>query len=49
MAMKCMTQMPVPPMETAAPSSQRIREAPREAWACAVSRSPSIEPTHDIT
>lgn len=49
MAMKCMTQMPVPPMEMAAPSSQRTRAPPREACACAVSRSPSIEPMQDMT
>jgi len=44
MAMKCMTQMPVLPMDRAPPISQRTRAGPVAARALAVSRRPSMHP-----
>jgi hypothetical protein len=47
-AMKCMTQIPVPPIDSAPRTSQEPREAPVAARALAVKSRPSSEPTHDM-
>jgi len=49
MATKCMTQMPVVAMASAARTSQRARAAPSDARARVVHRSPAKQPTHDTT
>ncbi len=49
MAMKCMSQMPVPPIATAASNSQRARLAPVDSRARVASTRPSNEPRNDIT
>ena len=49
MAMKCITQIPVVPMDRAASVSQRARAAPWWARARVVHRSPRKQPTHDTT
>ncbi|GII90232.1 hypothetical protein Ssi02_04630 [Sinosporangium siamense] len=49
MAMKCMTQMPVPPMEIAAPANQRYLDVPSAPRARVVSSNPSMDPLADMT
>jgi hypothetical protein len=46
--MKCMTQIPVPPMDTAPTASQRLRVRPAADRARAMANSPIPQPTHDI-
>jgi hypothetical protein len=46
--MKCITQIPVIPIETAAKSNHRILVAPVLARALLVQRSPRNEPRKDI-
>ncbi len=48
MAMKCMTQIPVTPIEIAPTRSQRTRAAPVQARDRAVHRRPRNEPRNDI-
>jgi hypothetical protein len=48
MAMKCITQIPVVAIASAAAISQRARAAPWNARARVVHRSPAKQPTHDI-
>ncbi len=48
MAMKCMTQIPVVPIDTAASTSQRARAAPVWARAREVHLSPRKAPRTDI-
>lgn len=48
MAMKCIVQMPVPPIANAAPTSQNLVSRPRVSRAREVSRRPSIDPTLDM-
>lgn len=48
MATKCMVQIPATPMDRAASSSQRTREAPRTARARVVHRRPRKQPRHDM-
>ena len=49
MAMKCMSQMAVPPMATAARASQRARRPGSDSRARAVSTRPNSEPMNDMT
>ena len=46
--MKCMTQMPVAPIDTAASSSHRARAPPSIARARAVHCSPRKQPRQEI-
>ena len=46
-AMKCMTQMPVTPIDTAASSSHLARDAPSMARARLVHCRPRKQPRHD--
>jgi hypothetical protein len=48
MAMKCIAQIPVTPIDTAANNSQRTRADPRQAKARVVHRRPRNEPMQDI-
>jgi hypothetical protein len=48
MAMKCIAQIPVIPIDTPASSSQRARGHPRWALARAVHRRPRNAPMQDI-
>ncbi|GGM64739.1 hypothetical protein GCM10010106_08330 [Thermopolyspora flexuosa] len=47
-AMKCITQMPVPPRASAEPASRRTRAAPSVLRARAANSNPSREPTTDM-
>src|SRR5260370_18260052 len=47
-AMKCITQIPVAPIDTAPSSSQLIRDEPVDALARAVLRRPRNAPVQDI-
>ena len=47
--MKCIAQIPVAPMDTAARLSQRARAKPSYARASVTQRRPRNEPTQDIT
>src|SRR5262245_2010389 len=49
MAIKCMTQTPVPPIDSAASINQALRDDPEEPCARAVHSRPSADPMHDIT
>ena len=49
MAMKCMTQMPVQPMEVPPSSSHFTRAAPWYARARVVQRRPTNAPWQDMT
>lgn len=49
MAMKCIVQMPVPPIAKAAPTSHHLASRPPISLAREVSSRPSMEPTLDMT
>jgi hypothetical protein len=48
MAMKCIVQIPVVPIDTPASSSQRVRDRPWWARARVAQRRPRKAPRHDI-